>query len=86
MTKIIHVWNHPLKFVVHQVEREFFGFIGFIASVGILGYGVIFKDSKIQTSTFSATGFNEVIFSIPIWIIGILLIIIFGFYLLMKRK
>lgn len=82
----IHVWTHPWKFIKMQVEREFFGTIGFISSVGILSYGVLFKDSKIQTSSLSATGFREVVFSIPVYIIGTILVILFSLYLYFKRK
>jgi len=85
MTKTIHVWNHPLRFVVRQVEREFFGTLGFVFSMGILSYGVLYRDSKIQTSSLSATGFREVVFSIPVYVIGIILSVGFLGYLIRRR-
>ena len=82
----IHIWNHPWTFIVRQVEREFFGTLGFLFGTGILFYGIIVRDSKIQTSSLSATGFREVVFSIPVYVIGIVLVLIFVGYLIIKRK
>ena len=75
-----------LKFIKEQIFREFFGFVGFLFSTSILAWGVIFKDAKLQTSSVSATGFTEVVFSIPVYIIGIILVLVFGGYLIMRRR
>ena len=86
MTKTIHIWTNPWKFITMQVEREFFGTLGFFFSMGILSYGVLYRNSKIQTSSLSLTGFREVIFSIPVYIIGIILSAGFLGYLILRRK
>lgn len=85
MTKLT-LFKAPGKFIKNQIQKEFFGFLGGIFSVGILAYGIIFKDSRIQTSSLSATGFNEIAFSVPVYVIGIILVLLFILYIYFKRK
>ena len=81
--KGIHIFNHPIRFIKLQLEREFFGFIGLISSIGILTYGVIYK-GEVTLSTFSTVQGNH--FTVPITILGFILIFLFGVYLVIKNR
>ena len=75
-----------LNFIKKQIFKEFFGFLGFLFGSSIFVWGVIFQDAKVQTSSLTVTGFSEVVFSIPVYIVGILLTTVFLLYLYFKRK
>ena len=79
----IHFYNHPIKFVKNQVEREFFGTLGFIFTVGILLYGQ-FTGSRVSLSTFTIADYTVQQITIPVVLIGLIGVLIFGSYLIIK--
>ena len=84
----INIFKYPVRFIRHQISREFFGFIGFLSSTTILGYGVL-SQRKATVSLASIIDTDKV-FTISITLIGIILMIIFlsyfGIKYIIKRK
>lgn len=72
-----------LKLLKRQVQREFFGTLGFISGTAILSYGVFFPRA-VKLAPASVSDFNA-FFTIPLAGIGAILIVMTFIYMIAKN-
>lgn len=71
------------RYLLRQVQREFFGFLGGVTTISIITYGEISRKS-IQVSSGSLLSTN--IINISITTIGIFMLIVLILYFIFKRR
>ena len=80
-----NLYKHPVKFLKNQIQKEFFGFLGFWFTIGIMLYGIK-TEKSLSVATFSLTSTPTNYSTIPLSIIGFLGALAIVIYLYKKRR